>query len=108
VKAVITPLESIGPRSLGSAAEGSGSTRGPVTAAQAAETFGQALLRALERVNAQQQQADRAAEAFALGENRDVAQLMIATEQARLALELTVQIRNKVLEAYQEIMRIQV
>jgi len=37
-----------------------------------------------------------------------VAQLMIATEQARLALELTVQIRNKVLEAYQEIMRIQV
>ncbi|HEX6989410.1 MAG TPA: flagellar hook-basal body complex protein FliE [Bacillota bacterium] len=80
----------------------------PPAPAEVAESFGQALMRALDGVDAVQQRADQAAEAFALGENHDVAQLMIAAEQARLAMELTVQIRNKVLEAYQEIIRMQV
>lgn len=76
--------------------------------AEVAERFGQALLRALESVDAAQKQADRAAEAFATGENRDVAQLMMVTEQARLTMELALQLRNKVLEAYQEIIRMQI
>ena len=76
--------------------------------AEVAERFGQALLRALASVDAAQKQADRAAEAFVTGENRDVAQLMLATEQARLTMELALQLRNKVLEAYQEIIRMQI
>ena len=88
--------------------DAAGSGARPGSAAEVAETFGQALMRALNGVNALNQQADRAAESFAVGENRDVAELMIATEQARLAMELTVQIRNKVLEAYQEVIRMQV
>lgn len=38
----------------------------------------------------------------------DIHEVMIATEEARLALELTVQLRNKMIDAYQEIMKIQI
>lgn len=105
---MITPLDETRLHRFAGFPEVGTSGSRPVTTAEVAESFGQALMRALDRVNAAQLQADRAAEAFAVGEQRDVAQLMIATEQARLALELTVQIRNKVLEAYQEIIRLQV
>jgi flagellar hook-basal body complex protein FliE len=44
---------------------------------------------------------------FILGQV-NVDQLMIASEQATLSLQLTTQIRNKVIEAYQEIMRTQI
>lgn len=105
---MVTPVDNAWLSRVGGALEAAQPAARPGTVAEVAESFGEALLRALDRVNAVQQRADRAAEAFALGENRDVAQLMIATEQARLAMELTVQIRNKVLEAYQEIIRMQV
>ncbi|HEY8450562.1 MAG TPA: flagellar hook-basal body complex protein FliE [Bacillota bacterium] len=76
-----------------------------VRPADVAEQFGEALARALDRVNRYQHEADAAAEAFATGASRDVAALMIATEQAHLALQMALAVRNKALEAYQEIMR---
>ena len=42
------------------------------------------------------------------GKPVDLHQVMIAAEQAGLALQLTVQVRNKIIEAYQEISRMQV
>lgn len=82
-------------------------TGAPAPVVQSAETFAELLNRALSAVNDAQREADAAAIAFATGENRDVAALMMATEQAHLALDLTIQVRNKVLEAYQEIVRMQ-
>jgi flagellar hook-basal body complex protein FliE len=67
--------------------------------------FGDALRQALGRVSDLQQGADRAAQAFSLGETRDVAGTLIAVEKASLGFQLTLQIRNKLLEAYQEIIR---
>jgi flagellar hook-basal body complex protein FliE len=67
--------------------------------------FGEALRQALGRVNDLQQGADRAAQAFSVGETRDVAGTLIAVEKANLSFQLTLQIRNKLLEAYQEIVR---
>jgi flagellar hook-basal body complex protein FliE len=67
--------------------------------------FGDALQQALGRVNELQQGADQAAQAFSLGQNRDVAGTLIAIEKANLGFQLTLQIRNKLLEAYQEIIR---
>ncbi|HYG57226.1 MAG TPA: flagellar hook-basal body complex protein FliE, partial [Symbiobacteriaceae bacterium] len=69
------------------------------TAAGAASEFGQLLTEALGKVEQAQQEAANAAQRLATGEIKDVAEVMIASEKATLALQLTVQVRNKVLEA---------
>jgi flagellar hook-basal body complex protein FliE len=86
-----------------------GSAPGPKPAEQtAANDFGQFLAEALGKVEQAQQEAAVAAERLATGEIKDIAEVTIASEKATLALQLTVQVRNKVLEAYQEIMRMPV
>ena len=70
--------------------------------------FGQALLRALERLDAQQAHAEAASAAVAGGTSDDVAQAILAGEQARLALELAVAVRNRTVEAIQVLMRMPV
>ncbi len=70
--------------------------------------FGDVLERALDTVNDMQTRADRLTERLAAGEVRDIHQVMIAVEQVNTALQLTMQVRNKVIESYQEIMRMQV
>ena len=52
--------------------------------------------------------ADRSVEAFLSGENEDVHAPIVATQRADLAFELFMQVRNKVISAYQEVMRMQV
>ena len=77
------------------------------TPAESMENFGEYLKQAIDSVAQQEEAVKRTTEQFILG-NVDVSELMIVTEQAKLSLQLTVQIRNKVIEAYQEIMRMQV
>lgn len=60
-----------------------------------------------ERVDRQMQEADRKAEELAVGKPFDLHEIAIATEKADLSFRLLLQIRNKLLEAYQEIMRMQ-
>jgi len=67
-----------------------------------------AFREALEQVDQLQKAADEAGQAYALGQNRDVASTLITIEKANLAFMLAQQIRNKVVEAYQEIMRMPV
>ena len=71
-------------------------------------SFATLLQQSLERVNGLQHDADAAARAFALGQAPSVHDTMIAMEKADLALRLTTKVRNKVVEAYQDIMRMQV
>lgn len=77
-------------------------------AAATVKEFGQFLSEALGKVEEAQQDAANAAQRLAAGEVRDISGVTIASEKASLALQLTVQVRNKVLEAYQEIMRMPV
>jgi flagellar hook-basal body complex protein FliE len=77
------------------------STPGP----EGAVGFGEALKQLLDRTNRLQQAADKVTREFAMGETRDVAGTLIAVEKANLAFQLALQIRNKLLEAYQEVMR---
>jgi flagellar hook-basal body complex protein FliE len=79
-------------------------TAGPGTGAKGtglAESFRQAL----DQVNHLQQAADQASRDFALGQTRDIAGTLIALEKATLGFQFALQIRNKLLEAYQEVMR---
>lgn len=84
----------------GGAAEAAGADGGP--------TFAQVLQNTLNQVAQLQATADQAAQQVATGQAQDLHTAMIAAEKATLALDLTVQVRNKVLEAYQEIMRLPV
>ncbi len=70
--------------------------------------FKDAVKKAVTEVNRLQNQADDLAVKLATGDVEDVHEAMIAMQKAKLALEFTIQVRNKVVEAYQEIMRMQV
>ena len=70
--------------------------------------FGDILKTAIKKVDELQKQADRSAVALATGDIQNLHQVMIDAEKAEIALQFTIQLRNKVLEAYQEIMRMQV
>lgn len=67
--------------------------------------FATTLTDAVQQVNATQQRAADLAAAYERGEVTDVAQVMLARQEAGVAFEATLQVRNKLLNAYQEIMR---
>ncbi|MET0370772.1 MAG: flagellar hook-basal body complex protein FliE [Sphingobium sp.] len=66
--------------------------------------FTQALSSALQNVNGLQTQAGEAANAFERGETTDIAAVMLAKQQASVSFEATLQVRNKLLSAYKDIM----
>lgn len=70
-----------------------------------AGNFTDSLKGALDSVNASQQKASAISEAYEKGEVVDVAKVMLARQEAGVAFEATLQVRNKLLTAYQDIMR---
>lgn len=75
---------------------------------QEGPSFAEQVKNALEVVNDLQVEADRITQQYFAGQVQDLHQVMIAAEKADLALQLTVQIRNKIIEAYKEISRMQI
>ena len=80
----------------------------PQSAQGAGDSFGALFNSMLDKVNTVQHNADMTINKFASGEIEDIHQVMIAIEEAHLALKLSIQIKNKIMESYQEIMRMQV
>jgi flagellar hook-basal body complex protein FliE len=75
--------------------------------AQAAGSFADALTRLVETVDSNTEQANLSVGRM-LDKSGDVHDAMIALQRAEMSLQLTVQIRNKLVQAYQEIMRMPV
>jgi flagellar hook-basal body complex protein FliE len=71
-------------------------------------TFGKMLEHALGEVNKAQLHAGDLSSRFAAGEPVDVHQVMIAAQEASVALNLAIQVRNKLVDGYQELMRVNV
>lgn len=71
----------------------------------AGQGFANALETALQGVNAVQGRAESVTTAYQKGEVTDVAKVMLARQEAGIAFEATMQVRNKLLSAYQDIMR---
>ena len=69
--------------------------------------FKEILNKSVRETNNLLAQADQATQAMSFGQ-KDVHQAMIALEQANLAFQLMIQVRNKMISAYQEIMAMQV
>jgi flagellar hook-basal body complex protein FliE len=70
--------------------------------------FGGILKDAMQKVGSMNDEASKSVESFLSGEGEDLHKTMLATQRADLAGELFLQVRNKVVAAYQEVMRMQV
>jgi flagellar hook-basal body complex protein FliE len=68
----------------------------------------QTLVDAVGNINEQMQANDKAVQAMALGDTGNLHEVMMNLEKTRLTFELALAVRNKTLEAYQELMRMQV
>ena len=69
--------------------------------------FAETLKSLYRDVDQQIQEADQKAEELALGRRQDLHEVMIASQKADISFRFLMQIRNKLLEAYQEVMRMQ-
>ena len=87
---LITPAESV----IGKPAAGSAS-------------FGETLANALGEVSEVRDNAQQVVNAFLRGEQVELHQVMAATEEAGIALEMLVEIRNKLTEAYRTVINMQ-
>jgi flagellar hook-basal body complex protein FliE len=76
--------------------------------AQNPESFGNMLARSLNDANRLKLDADEAVENLAAGKQKDIHATMIALEKADVAFQLLMQVRNKIISAYETIMRTQV
>ncbi len=77
-------------------------------ASQVETSFGDVLATMVERTNQLQQQADKAVEQLHAGGEQSLHEAMLSMEKADISLRYMVQVRNKALDAYQEVMRMQV
>lgn len=96
LKAILEPgLRQVGKTGIsGSSAEG--------------KSFADVLSQSLAKVNALQKDADNAIENLVSGKTRNIHETMLAVGKADMAFRMTMQVRNKIVEAYQEVLRIQV
>jgi flagellar hook-basal body complex protein FliE len=82
-------------------------TRAPVKTEEGA-SFGDVLKNAISTVNEVQKQSDVEIQKLMAGETQDLHTTMIAVQKADMSFQMMMQVRNKIVQAYQEIMRMQV
>ena len=78
------------------------------TPAEAHASFADSLKGAIENLNTIQGESDKMTEALAAGKTQDLHNVMITAQKASITLETTVQIQQKVIDAYNEVMRMQI
>lgn len=71
-------------------------------------TFADLLKSSLEEANVAQVQADTAVKELIAGRSKNIHETMLAVDKADTSLKLMMQVRNKIIDAYREIMRMQV
>ena len=77
-------------------------------AASGSGSFKDLLLRSIDEVNSMQQSADQAVEQLATGGDVSPAEVLTAVQKADIAFKLMMQIRNKIVSAYQEIQNVRI
>lgn len=97
-------LKSLGSSAGVGGAQAVGSTQG----VQGASTFGDLFSQMVQDVNSKQVAANDAAKGLVTGDNVSLHQAVISSEEANVSFQLMVEVRNKLLESYQEMMRMQV
>lgn len=100
-----TPLEMMPVKSVTMSAQ---SHLGENKVEEPVKSFGEFLTDALKKTNELQHESEKLNAALAAGRVEDVSQVVVAAQKADIALQLTLQLRNRATSAYQEIMRMQV
>ncbi|TYO95488.1 flagellar hook-basal body complex protein FliE [Desulfallas thermosapovorans] len=72
------------------------------------DSFREVFDRAMQNLNEKQLNSEQTIKNFLTGEVQDLHTVMIAMEEAKLTMQLAVEVRNKVIEAYQELARMQI
>ena len=72
------------------------------------KSFGEFVVDALKKTNELELESQELNAALAAGRIEDISQVVVASQKAEIALQLTLQLRNRATQAYQEIMRMQV
>jgi flagellar hook-basal body complex protein FliE len=85
----------------------SGGPAGAIPAAVEGSSFSAVLADAVGRVESYRVNAEKSVNRFLLGEEEEVHKVALATQQAELSFDLFLQVKNKVVQAYQEVMRMQ-
>jgi flagellar hook-basal body complex protein FliE len=88
--------------------ESSGGGISGVSGADGGGSFSDVLRKSVDQVNVDQHEADTAIKELVAGRTKNIHETMLAIERADTSLKLMMQVRNKVLDAYREIMRMQV
>ncbi len=81
---------------------------GAANSTSAVEGAGKFFSELVSKVNDMQTQSDQAIQGLATGENKNLHEVMISMEKASISFQFLSQVRNKAVEAYQEVMRMQV
>jgi flagellar hook-basal body complex protein FliE len=76
--------------------------------AEGKTSFGEVLKDSIKQVNSLQQEADASIQSLATGGAASLHDTMLAIQKAELSFKLMMQVRNKIVEAYQEVLRMQV
>lgn len=71
-------------------------------------SFGARIAEGLDALNGQLLATQADLQGLAAGEARNLHEVMVRLEESRISLQLALQVRNRVLEAYQDVMRMQV
>ena len=79
-----------------------------INSSSTADGAGKFFSELVSKVNDIQVQSDKAVQVLASGENKNLHEVMIAVEKSSISFQFMSQVRNKALEAYQEVMRMQV
>ena len=98
---MLPPLSSLPPTALPTSLESTDPAGRP-------GAFDKILTQAVDRVELSQTAADQAVNRFLTGEGDDLHGTALAVQRAELEFTMMLQVRNKVVQAYQEIMRMQV
>ncbi len=95
------------PINLGAAGSEAISGLGPAVSKVGEGSFGNVIQRFVADTNAQQTQADQAVQKLATGQSDSIHETMLAMAKADLSFRVFVEVQSKVVEAYQEVMRMQ-
>ncbi len=85
-----------------------GSPAGQAAAAPAGPSFKDFLLKSIQEVNSMQADADQAVEKLATGGDVTPAEVLTAVQKADIAFHMMIQVRNKLVDAFQEVQNLKI
>ena len=101
-------MSGLTPVGAGQVLQNLGSMTGPRSPGKGETSFAQVISGLLQDANAQQLQSDHALQQLVTGETDNVHNVVLAVAKADLSFRLVLEIRNRLIDSYQEIMRMQV